>query len=375
MNRSLPLGSHHLGYGLDIVGYGLDPGILNPYGEASQVEARSLNREWGVEPALYVSDNWTLTEQFSLDGGVRLSSFLALNPSKFYIGPEFRLSAKYSPQQNLSFKAGFNTLRQYIHLISNTASVSPMDTWRLSSAQIKPTTGWQGAAGAYWTLLGAGIDFSLEGYYKQSSNALDYKSGALLVMNPDLADDLVPVRGRAYGVELMVKKPAGKLTGWMSYSYSRSLLQETGDRGAEAINRGDWYNAPYDKPHEFKLVLNYALTHRYSVSMNLDYSTGRPITVPIGRYFYDGAYRLAYSDRNTYRIPDYFRLDLAVNIDPGHYLKAFAHTSITIGVYNVTGRKNPYSVFFRTDMKGVTQGYMLSVFASQIPYINLNILF
>ena len=375
MNRSLPLGSHHLGYGLDIVGYGLDPGILNPYGEASQVKARSLNREWGVEPALYVSDNWTLTEQFSLDGGVRLSSFLALNPSKFYIGPEFRLSAKYSPQQNLSFKAGFNTLRQYIHLISNTASVSPMDSWRLSSAQIKPTTGWQGAAGAYWTLLGAGIDFSLEGYYKQSSNALDYKSGALLVMNPDLADDLVPVRGRAYGVELMVKKPAGKLTGWMSYSYSRSLLQETGDRGAEAINRGAWYNAPYDKPHEFKLVLNYAITHRYSVSMNLDYSTGRPITVPIGRYYYDGAYRLAYSDRNTYRIPDYFRLDLAVNIDPGHYLKAFAHTSITIGVYNVTGRKNPYSVFFRTDMKGVTQGYMLSVFASQIPYINLNILF
>ena len=374
-NQRLPLGNHKLSFGLDIVGYGLDPGILNPFGDASQIKAARLNRELGIEPAIYASDDWALAEQFSLEGGIRLSSFLALNPSKFYVGPEFRLSAKYSPLQTLSFKAGFNTLQQYIHLISNTASVSPMDTWRLSSADIKPTTGWQGAAGAYWTLPGPGLDFSLEGYYKQSRNALDYKSGALLVMNPSLADDLVPVRGRAYGVELMVKRPAGKLTGWLSYSYSRSLLQEMLDRGAETINHGAWYNAPYDKPHEFKLVANYAITHRFSVSMNVDYSTGRPITVPIGRYYYDGAWRLAYSNRNTYRIPDYFRLDLALNIDPGHYLKAFAHTSITIGVYNVTGRKNPYSVFFRTSQQGTTHGYMMSVFASQIPYINLNILF
>ena len=375
VNQTLPLGSHRLGFGLDAVGYGMDPGILSPFGDESQIVARSLNREWGIEPALYVSDDWTLADQFSLEGGVRLSSFLALNPTKFYVGPEFRLSAKYSPLQNLTFKAGFNTLQQYIHLISNTASVSPMDTWRLSSADIKPTSGWQGAAGAYWTLLGAGVDISLEGYYKRSSNALDYKSGALLVMNPNLADDLVPVTGKAYGVELMVKRPAGKLTGWFSYSYSRSLLREMMDRGAETINGGNWYNAPYDKPHEFKLVANYAFTHRYSISVNLDYSTGRPITVPVGRYFYDGAWRLAYSNRNTYRIPDYFRLDLALNIDPGHYLKAFAHTSITLGVYNVTGRKNPYSVFFRTTPQGTTNGYMMSVFATQIPYININILF
>ena len=370
-----PVNSHTLSYGLDLVGYGLDPGIMTPYGEYSAVEKRVLNRELGLEPALYASDNWAITEQFSVDGGLRLSSFLALNPSKFYIGPELRLSTKYSPLENLSFKAGFNTMRQYIHLISNTASVSPMDTWRLSSAEIAPTTGWQGAAGAYWTLLGSGVDLSLEGYYKQSRNGLDYMSGATLSMNPRLADELVPVFGRAYGVEVMVKKPAGKLTGWFSYSYSRSQLREMQDRGSFTINRGEWYNAPYDKPHEFKLVANFALTHRFSFSMNVDYSTGRPITVPVGRYYYGGKYRLAYSDRNIHRIPDYFRLDLAMNIDPGHYLKAFAHASVTIGVYNVTGRKNPYSVYFRADRNGNVKGYMLSVFATQIPYINLNILF
>ena len=374
-NYVKPVNAHTLSFGLDAVGYGLDPGIMTPFGDYSSVKDRRLDREMGIEPSLYVSDNWAITDQFSVDGGVRLSSFLALNPSKFYIGPEVRLSTKYSPLENLSFKAGFNTMRQYIHLISNTASVSPMDTWRLSSASIAPTTGWQAAAGAYWTLLGAGVDLSLEGYYKQSQNGLDYMSGAVLSMNPNLAEDLVPVFGKAYGVEVMVKKPAGSLTGWLSYSYSRSMLREMMDRGAETINRGEWYNAPYDKPHEFKLVANYAFTHRFSVSMNIDYSTGRPITIPVGRYYYGGAYRLAYSDRNSFRIPDYFRLDLALNIDPGHYLKAFAHASVTIGVYNVTGRKNPYSVYFRTARNGQVNGYMLSVFASQIPYINLNFLF
>ena len=373
--RTRPFGSHAVSYGADIVGYSLTPGKMAPYGDISTVKASALADEHALEPALYASDNWTISDPFSVEAGVRLGGFLFLDNPKFYGGPEFRLSAKYSPVSNLSFKAGFNTMRQYIHLISNTSSVSPMDTWKLSDANIAPTTGWQGAAGAYWTLLSIGLDLSVEGYYKQSRNGLDYKPGATLIMNPNLADDLVPVLGNAYGVEVMLKRPAGKLTGWMSYSYSRSLLKEMQDRGAQTINKGKWYNAPYDKPHEFKLAGNYAFTHRYSASVNVDYSTGRPVTVPVGKYYYGGAYRLLYSERNTHRIPDYFRVDAAFNIDPGHYLKAIAHTTITIGVYNVTGRKNPYSVFFRTNGLGDIKGYMLSVFATQIPYINLNILF
>ena len=369
--RERPLGKHVLAYGLDFTTYFLDPGIMTPYGIESQIVQRSMDREMALEPSLYVSDLWNITPQISVDGGVRVSSFLSLADKKFYAGPEFRLSGKYSPVENLSFKLGFNTMRQYIHLISNTSGVSPMDTWKLSDGNIAPTTGWQGAGGIYWTLLGAGLDFSVEGYYKQSANGLDYKPGAVLSMNPNLANDLLPVKGRAYGVEAMIKKPAGKITGWISYSYSRSQLQDP----SAIINGGGWYNAPYDKPHEFKFVGNWAITHRFSFSVNVDYSTGRPVTIPVGRYYYAGQYRLAYSERNTHRIPDYFRVDAAFNIDPGHYLKAFAHANITIGVYNVTGRKNPYSVFFQTSPSGAVNGYMLSIFASQVPYVNLNILF
>lgn len=370
-----PLGNHLLNYGLDVVGYAMEPGIMAPFGQESRIVPRSLKTEYAVEPAVYVADNWQVAEKLSLEGGLRLSSFAFLNPSKFYLGPEVRLSARYSPEPNLSFKAGFNTMQQYIHLISNTSSVSPMDTWKLSDASIKPTSGWQAAAGVYWTHLGTGMDFSLEGYYKQMENCLDYKPGATLSMNENLAGELLPVYGRAYGVEAMIKKTTGRLTGWLSYCYSRSRYKEMEDRGYETLSGGNWYNAPYDKPHEIKMVANWAITHRYSLSANLDYSTGRPVTVPVGKYQLGGAYRLAYSERNGYRIPDYFRLDLAFNIDPGHKKKTWIHTTFTLGVYNVTGRKNPYSVFFKADSKGTVNGYMLSVFATQIPYVNINLLF
>ncbi len=386
------LGDHAFGVGAHVTGYGLDNGILNPFefdderedpdggtpvrvhGQ-SEVVPRSLGTEFGLEPAVYVSDTWTLTPAFSLDGGIRLSSFLARSPVKFYGGPELRFSGKYTPVETFSVKAGVNTMRQYIHLISNTSSISPMDTWKLSDDRIRPTLGWQGAGGIYWTVFDNRVDLSLEGYWKNMYRYLDYKPGATLSMNENLADDLVETKGKAYGVEFMAKKTVGRLNGWISYSYSRTFLRETGDRGAAAINGGEWYKAPYDKPHDLKMALNYALTHRYSLSVNLDYSTGRPVTVPVGKYYYQGGYRLAYSARNSYRIPDYFRMDVAVNIDPGHYLKALTHASLTLGVYNVTGRRNPYSVFFSSDHGSRIQGYMLSVFATQIPYLNLNILF
>ncbi|MBR5255402.1 MAG: carboxypeptidase-like regulatory domain-containing protein [Bacteroidales bacterium] len=366
---------HELSWGVDVTGYALDPGIMTHFGAESHVLDRRLDRELALEPAVYAADTWKPTEELSMEAGARLTAFYAQTGKKLYAMPDIRLAFKYSPTENLSFKAGLNSLSQNIHLISNTSAVSPMDTWKLSDGLIKPTWGWQAATGAYWTELNTGIDFTLETYFKQTYRALDFLPGATLSMNPNLAEELVPVKGRAYGVELMARKTTGKITGWASYSYSRARQKEMGDRGNEAIAHGHWYNAPYDKPHEFKLVTNLALTHRYSFSLNVDYSTGRPVTVPIGIYYYAGTYRMAYSERNAYRIPDYFRADLAFNIDPGHYLKAIYHTTITLGVYNITGRKNPYSVFFKTSPYGLSKGYMLSVFATQIPYININLLF
>ena len=366
---------HLFSYGTEILGFGLAGGHIVPMNPASAVIDRNLGIEYALQPSVYVGDTWTAGEIFLLDYGVRLSSFYAKESAKLYAGPEFRLSGKYSVNNNLSFKAGFNSMRQYIHLISNTTAISPMDTWKLCDADILPVDGWQAASGMYWTVFNGSVDLSIEGYWKNTWNSLDYKSGAVLTMNDHLADDLVRTRGKAYGVEFMAKKTVGKMSGWASYSYSRTLLKEMEDRGINTINRGDWYCAPYDKPHDFKLVANYAITSRYSFSANVDYSTGRPVTIPVGYYYYGGGYRLAYSARNSYRIPDYFRLDLALIIDPGHYLKALTHASLTLGCYNVTGRKNTYSVFYSTDYGRNLKGYRVCVFATQIPYINLNILF
>ena len=366
-------GTHTIIYGGGMTGYALDGGNFSPWGGESIQQARTLDRKYGLEAAVYAGDTWTPDEQLSVDYGLRLSSFFS--KGKAYVMPEIRLSGKYSLAEKLTVKAGINTLNQYIHLISNTAAISPMDTWHLTDKDIRPTTGLQVAGGLYWTVLGNQIDLSVETYWKSIFNHLDYKSGAVLAMNPELAEDLIPVFGKAYGVELMVKKTVGKLNGWVTYSYSRTFFREKEDRGVNTINGGAWYPAPYDKPHDIKVVANYALTRRYSFSLNVDYSTGRPITVPVGRYMYGGGYRLAFSERNAKRIPDYFRVDAAINIDPGHYLRRFTHMSWTLGCYNVLGRKNAYSVYYTTDHGANLKGYMVSVFATQIPYINLNILF
>ena len=371
----LKAGNHTLTFGSDAVLYALDPGMLEPL-EGSVLLPRRLTREVAVEPSVYAGDCWAPENvPFSLDYGIRYSSFFALAPLKYYGAPEFRIGAKYSPLANLSFKAGFNTMNQYIHLVTNTSSISPMDTWKLCDSEIKPQQGYQAAGGIYWTVFGNALDISLEGYYKRSYNCLDYKSGAVLSMNDHLAGDMVRTTGRSYGVELMFRKQTGRLTGWVSYTWSRALLKEMEDRGIDTINGGDWYNAPYDKPHDVKLVGNYKFTHRYSLSFNLDYSTGRPVTIPVGMYYFGNAIRFLYSERNAYRIPDYFRLDLALNIEPSHYLKAFTHMSTTIGCYNVTGRKNAYSVFYTTDGGTTIKGNMVSVFATQIPYLSINLKF
>ena len=377
-------GRHMITWGADAVVYALDPGTMNPLDlpatdpdvPVSRIVPKVLPTETAVEPSLFVGDLWRPGDgTFSLDYGIRYSSFLAFSPAKYYGAPEFRVSGKYSPAANFSVKAGFNSMNQYIHLISNTASISPMDTWKLCDADIRPQHGYQAAGGIYWTAFENSVDISLEAYYKRSYNYLDYKSGAVLSMNENLADDLVRTTGKSYGVELMLRKQTGRLTGWVSYTWSRAMLKEMEYRGVETINNGEWYNAPFDQPHDFKLVSNYKFTHRFSLSCNVNYTTGRPVTIPVGQYLYGNSVRLIYSGRNAYRIPDYFRLDLALNIEPSHYLKALTHMSATIGCYNVTGRKNAYSVYYSTNGGNKVQGYMISVFATQVPYASINIKF
>lgn len=374
------LGKHTLNYGLTGTYYYLTPGTMLPYNipglEASLVVPKILDQEMGAEAAAYISDTWDMTESISADIGVRYSAFANLRPFTYYGGPEFRVSAKFLLSDKVTLKAGYNSMRQYIHMLSNTTTMSPTDIWKLSDADIKPQTGWQAAMALYAMMFNNNVEFSLEGYYKSMDNYLDYKSGSVLIMNSNLVEDVIETRGRAYGAEVMLKKPLGKLNGWVSYTYSRTLLQDKQDAGSVfAVNGGEWYPAAYDKPHDVKFVGNFKFTHRYSISMNVDYSTGRPTTIPVGKYVYGGGYRLYYSDRNAYRIPDYFRMDLALNIEPSHNLKKLSHFSITMGVYNVTGRKNAYSIYYDTTSGEKVQGYMLTIFGAPIPYINLNVKF
>ena len=280
---------------------------------------------------------------------------------------------RYALSTDASFKLGYNTLRQYIHQLSNTISISPTDIWKLTDANIKPQTGQQYSLGFYKNFHSNNIETSLEVYYKDLKNMIDYKSGATLLLNHHIETDIINSKGKAYGVELLIKKLSGKLNGWLSYTWSRTFLKTNDSLAGEKVNKGAYYPASYDKPNTVNFISNYQFSHRLSLSVNIVYSTGRPITLPIA-VFYMGGGRVLYSDRNAYRIPDYFRTDLSVNLDGNYKIKKLSHNSWSFGVYNVTARKNVYSVYF-IEENGVVKGYQLSIFGTAIPFISYNFRF
>ena len=389
-------------YGLSMQHYNVQAGKYEPVGDASYVKADQLQHEKALESAAYLSYELPLTEKLSVSAGLRYSMFNALGPRdvnyyeedelpseetlletrhetgiiKTYQAPEFRLSALYAIQENVSLKVGFNTMHQYIHKVSNTSIVSPTDTWKLSDLNIKPQKGWQAAAGIYYETRDKNYELSAEVYYKHIDDYLNYRNSAVLLMNPHLETDVISTKGKAYGVELQVKKPTGKVNGWVSYTFARSLLRQDDKRVENPLNDGDWYPSEYDRPHELKAVLNFKFTERYSLSSNFNYATGRPTTLPAGKYYntYYQKFMPYYSDRNTYRIPDYMRLDLAFNIEPTHKLTSFLHTSFSIGVYNALARRNAYNIYYVNEGDNI-KGYRLSVFGTAIPYVSLNIKF
>ena len=291
-----------------------------------------------------------------------------------YGGPEFRASFRYSLKPNLSIKGSFNNTIQYIHLLSNNTTESPTDMWKLSDLNISPQRANQFALGVYKNFDDAQIELSLEGYYKKMKDILDYKVGANLNLNQNIERELLQGEGKAYGIELLIKKKEGKLNGWLGYSYSRSFIKLDSPINEERINNGSYFPANFDKPHDLSIVANYKLTHRYSISANVVYQTGRPVTYPIGKYVFAGEEQVLYSDRNKFRIPDYYRLDLGFNIEGNHKIKKLAHSFWNISIYNVLGRNNPYSVFFVNE-DGKIQAYKTSIFAVPIPTITYNFRF
>lgn len=393
---------HTLDFGVSSFYYTLYPGSFQPRGGKSLVVPDVVSKEQALESAVYLTEKYNITSQLSLQAGIRYSFYNYMGPKTVYSyadgipkettnitdtvqyskgkfinnygGPEYRLSIRYAVTDNFSIKAGYNSMRQYIHTLSNTTAIAPTDIWKLSDPNIKPQRGDQFAIGFYKNFKSNTIETSVETYYKRIKDYLDFKSGAQLVLNQHIETDVFNTVGKAYGVELMIKKLTGKLNGWISYTWSRTFLKMDDSTKGQIINKGAYYPANYDKPHDVTVIANYRFSHRFSLSMNATYSTGRPITIPIGRFYYAGSMRALYSDRNAYRIPDYFRMDVSMNIEGNHKVKQKTHNSWTFGIYNLLGRKNPYSVYFVSE-NGVINGYKLSIFGAAIPYANFNIRF
>lgn len=397
-----PKANLNIEFGAGSIYYSSRPGSLQPYDEKSLVIPDVLQNEQGLESAVFLEPRYDLSSAITVNAGIRYSFFNSLGPGnvkiyapglpasddnmiseeyyskgktiKTYQGPEFRLGARFALSPTFSIKAGYNSQRQYVHMLSNTTSMSPTDVWKLSDMNIKPQRGDQVSLGIYKNLRSNTIETSIEGYYKNIKDFLDYKSGAVLILNHKIEQDVLPTKGKAYGIELLVKKLTGKMNGWLGYTYSRTFLKTEDITGTNSINGGEYYPSNYDKPHDFTLVGNYRFSHRVSFSLNTTYSTGRPITLPVGKYFYQGGERLLYSNRNQYRIPDYFRSDISLNVLGNHKVKQLTHNSWTFGIYNLTGRKNAFASFFASENK-VINGYKLSIFGTAIPFVNYNIRF
>ncbi len=391
-----------INYGLSTKYYSVNPGRIEPSGDNSDVATRIIPKEQALEGAIFIGDEIKISDRFLVDLGLRYAFFAALGEAsqrrynenqprnestvrdtvayssgeiiKTYGGPELRLSARYLITPDLSIKASVNNAYQFLHTLSNNTTVSPIDTWKLSDLNIEGQRGYQASLGIYKNLKENEYELSLEGYYRLMENVLDFKTGADLFLNENVETEVLQGDGKAYGVELLLKKNRGKLNGWLGYTYSRSLYRFDSEFNEERINNGEFFPSNFDKPHDVSLIANYKLTKRYSFSANFVYQTGRPVTYPIGTFRFNNADFVAFSNRNEFRIPDYFRLDLGVNIEGNHKKNKLAHSFWTISVYNVLGRNNPYSVFFVTD-NGEVRALQSSIFAIPIPSITYNFKF
>lgn len=393
---------HKFDYGISSKIYAVEPGTIEPLNANSTVEYKRLEKEKGLESALFLSDLIEVNEKLSFDIGLRYSFYASLGSGtqnryapnqpmsdesvietveygnneviETYGGLEPRISFRYFLSPSLSIKGGYNKTIQYIHLLSSNTAMSPVDTWKLSDLNVEPQKAHQFSLGLFKNFGSDVYEMSLDTYYKKMEDILDFKIGAELNLNDNIETELLQGEGRAYGIEFLLKKKSGRLNGWIGYSYSRSEIKLDSEFLTERVNNGEFFASNYDRPHDFNVVSNFKLTKRYSFSMNFNYQTGRPITYPVGKFIYNGTEQVIYSDRNAERIPDYYRLDLGLNIEGNHKIKKFAHSFWNISVYNVLGRSNPYSVYFVND-QGSIKAYKTSIFAVPIPTITYNFKF
>lgn len=384
-------GSHSLKFGFNILHHQISPGEIKASANSSFNDIHVEDR-YGYEAAAYLSDEWKASDKLTLLFGLRMSGMFAMGPGTFktynddgtisttntlgsgsllksYFNPEPRLSVSYLLNERQSVKISYGRNTQNIHLLGNSTSSTPTDVYVMSSNNIKPEIADQLSAGYYRNFSNDDYEFSTEAYYKWMQNQIDYKDGAQLLVNQEVESLLTYGSGRAYGVELLLKKKRGRFNGWMGYTLSRT------ERKFDAINNGKYYPARQDKTHDLSLVGIYKLNKRWSFSSAFIYGTGNAVTYPTGKYTLNGLTMFSYSERNGYRLPATHRLDIGATLE-GKEHKRY-HSSWTFSVYNVYGYQNPYAITFR-DSKTVpntTEAVRTSLFPIPIPSVTWNFKF
>ena len=307
--------------------------------------------------------------------------FAANGISARYSGFEPRFSINYDWGMYTSVKINYQRTRQYIFQLSNNAVISPAETWKAADYHLKPLVSDQFAIAVENNSWFKNLDFSAEIYYKNLQNLIEYKNGAQLLMNKNIKTALIHTQGYSYGIELSAKKNTGRLTGYASYVFSRTMRKNNSNFDEENFWDGKFYPSIYDKPHDFSLTSTYNISRRWRFSGNFVFISGRPVTLPEVKYKFAGEDLIFYSERNKYRMPPYHRLDLSITLDENLRKKRMWKGSWTFSVYNLYGRNNPYSVYYKKSTPGPQNEYRryslykLSVIGIPVPSLTYNFTF
>jgi len=369
-NVVIPIKNHLIVTGGEWIYYKPKDEVLRTSGTLE--EQNNLPKDYGQEWGFYLNDEWEISESFALSAGLRTSIFISeerpavVTNDRQYINYEPRISVRYGVGASSSIKASYNKVSQYIHLLSNTTGVLPIDQWVLSNSRISPSKSTNFSLGYFKNFDLNSWESSAELFYRRMTDVIEFKDFADLVLNPGLEDEIIQGEGKAYGIEFFVKRHTGKVKGSLSYTYSRTFIKPP--QAAEDIEL-DWFPAKFDRPHNLNLVMDWTVNRKSKFGLVFNFNSGRPITAPISFYNLGDVVVPNYSTRNEYRIPNYHRLDLAYTYKRNAVKKKKYQDSITFSIYNIYSRRNAFSVFFRKDPNSPAKAYKLSVLGSAFPSI------
>lgn len=347
---------HDITYGLDILHHTLTPTLIS--GETQDVSFNNnLPTKYGASIAAYFTDDWEVSPRFQVVLGLRLSLFTQLGPYEMgdnkygalepiisYVDPQPRLSMRYKIDETSSIKGGLGYTVQYLHRVSNSSSTLPIDIWVPSTRRVKPQRNLQYSIGYFKNLFSDAYQFSTELYYRDLNNQIDYRDDYVASATREVENAYVFGTGRAYGMEVFLKKSTGNLTGWISYTLSRS------ERSFPLIEDGRIFPSTYDKKHDLSVVINYEFSPQLSLSSTFVYGSGRWYTPIEGMYFIENELHLFYGTRNSARLEDYHRLDLSLSYTPSGNKDQKWKSSWNFSVYNVYNRKNPFFIYTDTSV-------------------------